>query len=184
MYQDVFVKTTAEEQVKIIGEQTSKTMPLGGSLHVIGLHMVEKCATNWHDVLFAPLFCKAAGLTMAPIKLHVRTNKMLQEILHADCSLENLSSMISKICGKYVDYEHTHKERSRTDDDIASKDNADADSGDKGNGSEDDDGDYGGAEITGRSAFGPCSVYTHDFRHGLCRYYFRCDKKLQRLLKQ
>lgn len=47
------------------------------------LHMVEKCATNWHDPLFAPLFKQAAGLTKVPLKLHVRTNKMLQEILNA-----------------------------------------------------------------------------------------------------
>ena len=68
--------------------------------------------------------------------------------------------------------------------DIASKDNADEDSADEGNGAEDDDGDYGGAEMDALLLCRTASIPTtqspaRSVALGRCRYYFRCDKKLQ-----
>ena len=52
---------TSYAQKSIIGKAVSKTMQLGGSLHIM-LHLVEAASTNWNTVLFAPIFAKAAGL--------------------------------------------------------------------------------------------------------------------------
>ncbi len=77
-------------QKKIIGEAVSKTMQLGGSLHIM-LHLVETASTNWHDAIFGPLFAAAAGLTKAPEKLALPTTKLLIEALNASwCELREV----------------------------------------------------------------------------------------------
>ena len=76
---------TSGEQKSIIGTAVSKTMQLGGSLHIM-LHLVESASTNWHTVLFAPIFAEAAGLQKAPEKLALPTTKLIIEALNASWS--------------------------------------------------------------------------------------------------
>jgi len=71
-----------DEQKSVIGKAVSKTMQLGGSLHVM-LHLVDTASTNWHAILIGPLFAAAAGLIKAPEKLALPSAKFMIEAINA-----------------------------------------------------------------------------------------------------